>query len=129
MAYDLDQGGTIRLWEKTYLGPSLGWIMLQVSSIVNVVAGGTTSVPAGTTLVTVNFNGAVSLQLASSIPILGAVTQPLTVVDVGGFAATGNITILPFGTEKIMGLSSLVISTNFGGFNLLPVSGGGWNQQ
>ncbi len=129
MAYDLDQGGTIRLWEKTYLGPSLGWIMLQVSSIVNVVAGGTTQVPAGTTLVTVNFNGAVSLQLASSVPILGAVTQPLTVVDVGGFAATGNITILPFGTEKIMGLSSLVIATNFGGFNLLPVSGGGWNQQ
>ncbi len=129
MAYDLDQGGTIRLWEKTYLGPSLGWIMLQVSSIVPVVTGGTTTVPAGTTLVTVNFNGTVSLQLASSIPILGTITQPLTVVDVGGFAATNNITILPFGTEKIMGLTSLVISTNFGGFNLLPVSGGGWNQQ
>lgn len=129
MAYDLDQGGTIRLWEKTYLGPSLGWIMLQVSSIVNVIAGGTTQVPAGTTLVTVNVAAAVTLQLPSSIPILGNVTTPLTIVDVGGFAAANNITILPFGTERIMGLASLTISSNFAGFNLLPVSGGGWNQQ
>lgn len=128
MAYDLDQGGTVRLWEKTYLGPSLGWIMLQVSSILNVNTGGITNVPAGTTLVTVNSGSAVTLQLASSVPILGNITTPLTIIDAGGHAATFNITILPIGGETIMGLSSLVISSNFAGFNLLPVSGG-WNQQ
>jgi TPP-dependent 2-oxoacid decarboxylase len=55
--------------------------------------------------------------------------QPVSVVDINNNAATFNITILPFGTQKIMGQNSIKITSNNGGFTLWPISTGGWYQK
>jgi hypothetical protein len=136
---DLDQGGNFRQFVKRYLGPSVGWVNSPDDNVVPITSGGTTTIAAGATLIPVNYNGAVTVQLpsakASTTATAGAVpglslALPITVVDIGGFAASHNITILPFGTEKIMGLSSISISVAYGAFTLIPnLSAGGWTQQ
>ena len=71
----------------------------------------------------VNVAGLVTIQLpAASTRTVGGVS----IIDIGGNAATYNITILPFGSEKIMGLSSLTIANNYGSWNVYPISTGGW---
>lgn len=108
--------------------------MFQVSNVLSVIAGGTTTLTAGTTLVAVNIAAAVTIQLPSAISAPGIPTGflglPITVVDIGGHAEAFNITILPFGTETIMGLASLTIAVNYGGYTLIPnTTAGGWTQQ
>lgn len=73
--------------------------------------------------VLVNFGGAVTIQLPTANSRVGV---PVSVVDISGAAASNNITILPNGAETIMGQSSLVISGNYGSFNLWPISTGNW---
>lgn len=135
---DLDQGGTVREWIKTYLGPTVGWILMQVSTVLAVTSGGIKTVGVGTTLVTVNSLASPTIQLPTAIQPSPAVTippgtypgVPVTVVDIGGHAVAAPITILPFGTELIMGLASLTIDTNYGAYSLLPNTiSGGWTQQ
>lgn len=90
----------------------------------NVTSGGTTSI--GATAygdVLVNFNGAVTIQLPGAASRSGV---PISVVDIGGFAQTHNILILPNGVETIMGQSSLSITANYGSFYLWPISTGNW---
>ena len=74
--------------------------------------------------------GAVTIVLPScQTPAAGAQAQPrlfasnpITVIDIGGNAATNNITIQPNNVvETVMGLSSIKIATNNGGFTLQPV--------
>lgn len=48
----------------------------------------------------------------------------LRIKDSGGDAFTNNITINRNGTDLIEGLTSLTISTNYGGYDLIPVTGG-----
>ena len=64
---DLDKSGTFREWVRTYLGPSVGWVLLQVSSIISVITAGTAIVPAGTTIVAVDVAGLVTIQLPTAI--------------------------------------------------------------
>ena len=136
---DLDQGGSFRQYVQRWLGPSIGWVNSPDTNVVPVTTAGTTTVLVGTTLVTVNVNGAVTIQLPSAkssvnagqaaLPGL-ALGLPMTLVDIGGYAATHNITILPFGTETIMGLASIQIAEDYGAFTLLPkLTLGGWTQQ
>lgn len=132
---DLDQGGTNRQLQRVWLGPSIGWIETALTTVLSVVAGGTTTILRSTTLVLVNFNGAVTIQLPSAkssaagdnvIPGL-AVATPITIVDAGGFANANNITITPFGSETIDGLASIAINSNYGAFVLRPnLTSGGW---
>ena len=135
MSGDLDKGGTFREWVKTYCGPTLGWVNFLVNAVLTITAGGTTTIASGTTLIRVNVAGLVTVQLPTAIVPTPAVTvpptaftgQPVTIVDVGGNAAANNITILPFGAETIMGLASLVITSNYGAFVLTPDTvNGGW---
>ena len=68
---------------------------------------------------------------AGAMPGL-SLALPITIVDIGGFVdgSTVLVTILPFGTELIMGLTSIQIATPYGGFTLFPnLSAGGWNQK
>lgn len=135
---DLDQGGTYRQFVRRFLGPSVGWVWVPEDNVVPVTAIGTTTVVIGTTLVTVNVNGAVTIQLPSSkasasatagaLPGL-AMALPITIVDIGGFAAAQPITILPFGAELIVGLASIQIQSAYGSFTLVPpnLTSGGWN--
>ena len=134
---DLDQGGTLRETTRIYLGPSVGWSQgaAPPTSPLLVTGAGTTTIAAGTSLVHVSANGSVTLQLppakgnaAGAGPVPGTWTQRLlTINDLGGFAATFPITILPAAGDTIVGLSSATISSNFGVLNLLSdVQNGGW---
>ena len=136
---DLDQGGTFREGQKLYLGPSVGWVQAYARNVLPVTVGGTTTVLVGTTLIPVNFAGLVSIQLPSALASANtpanslpgpSVAQLVTVVDILGHADTNNITLLPFGTETIMGLASIAITTPFGSYTLRPslVAPGTWTQ-
>lgn len=143
MPQDLDQGGSYREWIKTYFGPTLGWIYIQVqntnlaSSVVgnseNVTVGGTTIPDPASTLIQVNTAAVVTIQLNSSIPPSNTPTLfmglPITIVDKGGHANVYNITILPFAGELIAGQASITISAAYGAYTLLPIATGGWNIQ
>lgn len=138
---DLDQGGSFRQYVRRWLGPSIGWVFSPDDNVVPITAAGTTTLLVGTTLVTVNINGLVSVQLPSSLQAAGTVAPgalpglslglPITVVDIGGYASDVNpITILPYGAELIMGLASIQITAPFGAYTLLPrLTTGGWTQQ
>lgn len=134
---DLDQGGTSRQWVNTYLGPSVGWVRAPAQNILAIVAGGTYVLDPSTSLVTVNTTGVVTITLPSAInPTIPAgaqpglfVKNPITIVDIGGNAAAHNITIQPkSGSENIMGLASIKITSNYGGFILEPTPAtSGWS--
>lgn len=127
---DLDQGGTSRQWVRTYLGPSVGWVYLPgLNPFPTISTAGTYVISPDTTLVQVNCNGAVIITLPTAIePTVPATTlpalfakKPITIVDIGGFAQAHPITINPTsGAENIMGLSTIAINSNYGGYTLAP---------
>ena len=127
---DLDQGGTARQWVRTYMGPSVGWVYLPgLNPLPTIVAAGTYIIQPDTTLVQVNCAGAVTVMLPTAIdPTVPAINQgalfakkPVTVVDIGGFAAAHPITIKPASVaETIMNLTQIQITTNYGAFTLNP---------
>jgi len=132
---DLDQGGTFRQYERYWMGPSVGWVTSPQQAVLPITTGGAVAVSRGTNLVTVNFNGPVTLNLPSAKAspqspqaIPGQwVLLPVTVVDIGGFATANPITINPFGTELISGLASVQLASSYGSIILKPIlETGGW---
>lgn len=129
---DLDQGGTNRQWTRSYMGPSVGWVYAPLQNVLLITTAGTTVLDPSTSLVEVNVAvGAVTIKLPSAIqPAAGATAQPglfvsnpITIVDVGGNAGSNAITIIPVsGAETILGLASIQISVNYGGYTLQPNS-------
>ena len=129
---DLDQGGTNREWVKSYLGPSVGWVWVPGRNPLGINTAGTFTLDLSTNLVNVNVAGAVTIILPSVVvpanPPAGAlpglnVRASVTIVDVGGNAAAHPITLQPHAGETIMGLASIRITSNFGGFILQPTAG------
>ena len=121
---DLDQGGTTRFLQRQYLGPSLGWID-AVDAILRINNAGTTLVQLGSSVVTVNTGGAVTVQLPvfkNTNPALrGQIRDiPVVVMDIGGFAGTNPITILPAVGETISGLAQVQINSPYGAVVLQP---------
>lgn len=126
---DLDQGGTNRQWVRTYMGPSVGWIYVPLQNVLLITAAGTYAIDPSTSLVEVNVVGAVTVTLpsaanpsagAQALPALFA-KNPITIVDVGGHANANPITINPASvSDTIMGLASIQIGVDYGGFTLLP---------
>lgn len=119
------------------MGPSIGWQMAPASVVLPITAVGTTTVAVGNSLVTVNINGPVTIQLPSALgnPVGAAavpgtwIPTPITVMDVGGFAnaTTAKITILPFGSETIDGVASITIESPYAAYVLRPrLVTGGW---
>jgi hypothetical protein len=113
------------------MGPSIGWLDIPGQNIQPITAAGTYTIDPSINLIEVNVAGAVTIILPSAVfPAAGAQAQPrlfaanpITIVDVGGNAASNNITIQPNNvSETVMGLTSIKIATNFGGFTLQPVS-------
>lgn len=130
---DLDQGGTARQWVRTYLGPSVGWVYLPgLNPLPLITIAGTYIIQPDTTLVQVNCNGAVVIQLPTALePTVPAINQgalfakkPITIVDIGGFAALVGghpIIINPASVaENIMGLTTISIQTAYGAYTLSP---------
>ncbi len=135
---DLDQGGTFRQWTKMYMGPSVGWVPVPVDAVLEITAGGTYTLARGTSLILLNVNASVTLNLPSSKAspqgpqaIPGQwVVNPVTIVDRGGFANPGTIDYLvnPAGSELISGLAQVALASPYGSLILNPIlSSGGWN--
>jgi hypothetical protein len=130
MAIDFDQSGTSRQWERTYLGPSVGWIMAPLQNVQIIATPGTYNIDPSVSLIKVNVAGAVTIILPSAqTPSAGPLAQPqlfaknpVTIVDIGGNANAHPITIQRNNAaESIMGLASIQMTSNFGGFTLRPV--------
>lgn len=124
MTVDLDKGGAVYEMQRYWLGPSLGWFTAPANWTTGISVAGTTTLDALTTRVNVNVAGLVTVQLPSVLqgPYPPGIRRqfPLLIEDTGGNAGAFNITILPFGAELISGLASLVISSNFGSYTLIP---------
>jgi hypothetical protein len=113
------------------MGPSIGWQPYPIQNLLPITAEGSYSIDPSFNMIEVNTTGAVTITLPScQTPAAGPQAQPrlftlnpISIIDVGGNAATYPITILPFsGAETVMGLASIKIQTNYGGFTLQPVS-------
>ena len=128
---DLDQGGIFRGWDRQWMGPTVGWILVPLKNILLITTAGTVIILPSTSLVEVNVAGAVTLKLPSVIaPSAGAgalpglfANNPITIVDIGNKAQANPITIQPAsGAETIMGLAQIQITVNYGGYTLQPIS-------
>lgn len=136
---DLDQGGTAREWERVYLGPSVGWVYLPKRNVFPITAAGTYTLDLSSSYVTVAIAGVVTVILPTAIsPSVPAgvlpgrfVRSPVSIVDIGGHGAGNPITIQPASVaETIMGLASIQITSNYGGFILYPNPAiPGWTNQ
>jgi hypothetical protein len=98
--------------------------------------GGTYSIARGTSLILINVNDDVTLDLPSSLASAAGpqalpgqwVINPVTIVDIGGFASTNTYDIVPFGAETISGLASVQLASDRGTIILNPIlTTGGWN--
>ena len=134
---DLDQGGTFRQWTRMYMGPSVGWVSVPVDAVLSITAGGTYTIARGTSLILLNVNASVTLNLPSSKAspqgpqaLPGQwVVNPVTIVDSGGFANPGFVDYLinPLGAERISGLTQVALASPYGSLILNPIlSTGGW---
>lgn len=133
---DLDQGGTFRQWVRNYMGPSVGWVSVPVDAVLNITATGTYTIQRGTSLILLNVNANVTINLPSAKAsptgpqaIPGQwVINPVTIVDIGGFASLRTYNIVPFAGETISGLASVQLATDRGTIILIPIlTTGGWN--
>lgn len=135
---DLDQGGTFRQWTKMWMGPSVGWVPVPVDAVLNITAGGIYTIARGTSLILLNVNASVTLNLPSSKAAAQGpqaipgqwVINPVTIADIGGFANPGTVdyNAVPAGAETISGLASVQLATPRGTIILIPIlSTGGWN--
>lgn len=135
---DLDQGGTFRQWVKMYMGPSVGWVSVPIDAVLDITTGGTHTIARGTSLILLNVNASVTLNLPSSLAAPQGpqalpgqwVINPVTIVDIGGFANPGTVDydIVPFGSELISGLPSVQLASPRGTIILIPIlATGGWN--
>jgi hypothetical protein len=130
---DLDQGGTFRQWQRAYLGPSVGWVNAPLQTPLLILSPGTYTVDPSTNYVSVGVAGAVTIILPSSNqPAAGPqalpglfLSTPVLIFDGLGVASAHPITIQPHVGETVLGLPSITISTNYGGYTLVP-AGGNW---
>lgn len=134
---DLDQGGTFRQYTRLWMGPSVGWVTMPVTAILNQSAAGTISLQRWTNLVKVKVaSGVLNLNLPSSKAsaqgpqaIPGQwVYNPVIIVDLLGTAGGAlTININPFGSELISGLAQVQLATPYGTILLEPeLINGGW---
>jgi hypothetical protein len=92
----------------------------QVYGLTNV--GTTPYIPLSTdTFIGVNIASASVVNLPTGASRNG---YPLAIKDLSGAAQTNNITINRNGGDTIEGLTSIVINTAYGGYNLFPVASG-----
>jgi hypothetical protein len=136
MTTDLDQSGNGYQQIRVYLGPSLGWQMVRVKPQTMVTVAGTYSFQAGDSILLVNVAGLVTIPLPSVArwvketaynPATGF-ERAIYIKDLGGNAATFNITVTPDGADKIDSLAqSFTIVQNRQLLRLYPLNSlDGW---
>jgi len=104
----------------TDISSALTTLGQQLYSHTSVTA--TPYVPAATdALALINVAGVVAVNLPTAASRSGL---PIRLKDVSGAASTNNITINRNGSDTIEGLTSITISVDYGGYNLIPITGG-----
>lgn len=114
---DLDQSGQVSQYIKAYLGPTIGWVLLPVRSERIITAAGDVTVGLGESIILLNktvgaativFLPDVTTWIQIAIQITTLMNSPfggvIYIKDLKGDAAANNITVRPFGTQKIDGL-------------------------
>src|SRR5215471_15390858 len=109
MPADLDQSGNSYQRVRAYLGPSLGWVEVQVQPEVKITSGGTFTVQFGNYVILVDVNAPVTIQLPDvRVWVSQNFYQPASgferaiwIKDLGGNASLQNITVTPFSTQTI----------------------------
>src|SRR5690349_11377300 len=104
---DLDQGGTFRQFQRVFMGPSVGYLLVPQQALFPIIAAGAYSIARGTNLITIAANGNVTVNLPSSKAApQGPQAIPgqwylslVTVADVAGFAGANVYTINPAAGE------------------------------
>jgi hypothetical protein len=133
---DLDQGGTFRQWIRAYMGPSVGWVNVPIDAVLNITTTGIKTIARGTSLILINVNANVTILLPSSKASLAGpqaipgqwVINPVTIVDIGGFASANIYNISPNPGETISGLATVQLASDRGTIILNPIlTTGGWN--
>jgi len=98
---------------------------LQISSVEqHITAAGPAAINANTAIVRVDQT--VGAPITINLPAGKDKSCPVLVADWKGDAGTNNITIMPFGSEKIQGMSSWTIASDTGSVFLRPISGVGY---
>ena len=127
---DLSQSGNNAQVSRVYLGPSLGWVEVQVKPQTAVTTA-TYTVAAGDSILLVNRAGTVTISLPSVATwVKESAYQPATgferalwIKDYGGNAASFNITVTPNGSDTIDGLAqSFTIVQNRQLLRLYPLN-------
>lgn len=135
---DLDKSGNPYQRVRINLGPTLGWYIVNVQPLtqLDITVAGTFVVSAGVNLIMVNVAGLVTVQLPdvtlwvqqSLVLDVSTYQGALWIKDLGGHAAAFNITVTPFGTQKIDNLAqSFTLVQNRQLLRLYPLSDlSGW---
>jgi hypothetical protein len=120
------------------MGPSVGWVNMPLTAILNQSAAGTIALQRWTNLVKVKVAaGVLNLNLPSSKAanqgpqaIPGQwVYNPVIIIDLLGTAGGAlTVNINPFGAELISGLATVQLATPYGTVLLEPLlDTGGWS--
>lgn len=133
---DLDKGGNTLQLTRVYLGPTLGWAMAYINPARFITSAGSTQLILGDSVVFVNVAALVTILLPDAVqwlqqfPMKSAIAtfgEYLYIKDYGGNAAAFNITVTPFGTQKIDNLAGLTIGQNRQSIRLYPLAdASGW---
>ncbi len=134
----MDQGGTFRQFQRIWMGPSVGWLSVPVTAILNVTASGTLTLQRWTNLVKLKAaSGTLNINLPSSKATTKGpqaipgqwVYNPVIIVDLLGTASGAlTVNINPFGSELISGLAQVQLASPYGTILLEPIlDTGGWN--
>jgi hypothetical protein len=120
---------------KVFLGPSLGWVEMEVRPARTITAAGSYLVLPGDSVIHVNVAGLVTVRLPDAVlwvqepgyqPATGF-ERAIWVKDLGGHATAFPITITPFGSQKIDFLPSFQIVQNRQLVRLYPLNDmSGW---
>jgi hypothetical protein len=94
---------------------------LYNTTAVAIGASPYTPVATDTLLLAASSGGSITISLPTAASRSG---YPLKIKDSTGNAATNNVTITANGTDRIEGLVSVKINVNYGGYTLMPVTGG-----
>ena len=131
-----DQGGGNCQWVKTYLGPTLGWVMLPVMPELIINSAAALVVPAYASRVLLNAAvkavtlPSVAQWMLASLPLanIAAFDRSLWIKDyIGDASVAAPIVITPNGTDTIDGLPSFSIITNFDLIRFYPLTSlAGW---
>lgn len=117
-------GGLIQsaIWNSIFTDIASALTLLGAQLYNQTSVTTTPYVPVSTdSMLLVNDAGAVTINLPAASARNG---YPLIIKDVSGAAQTNNITINRNGSDTIEGLISITINAAYGGYKLVPITGG-----